>query len=107
MTIYAHSKYAPGNHDLADTKMLHAYPGRPLVSEPWNAFRLNLADATSNQDIEQQLADPWSDTQVWDAFQETLAGWKAETRPKRMTGGMPALHPGLHFQTMSCWLMLC
>jgi len=72
-----------------------------VVSDPEGAFRLNLADATSNQEIEQQLADPWNNTQVWDAFQETLAGWKAKTRPKRMTGEMPALHPGVHFQSTS------
>ena len=55
------------------------------------ACRLNLADATSNEEIEQQLAEPWSDTQVVDAFQETLAGWKARTKPKRMTGQHPIL----------------
>jgi len=79
---------------LADTNLLHAICIYNLVSEPYQkgAFRLNLADATSNEEIEQQLADPWSDTQVWDAFQETLAGWKAKTRPKRMTGGMPGAH---------------
>ena len=53
------------------------------------ACRLNLADATSNEEIEQQLAEPWSDTQVVAAFQETLAGWKARTKPKRMTGTHP------------------
>ncbi len=50
-----------------------------------------MADATSNEEIEQQLADPWSDSQVVDAFQETLTGWKAITRPKRMTGTCFAL----------------
>ena len=48
--------------------------------------RLNLADATSNEEIEQQLADPWSGDRVAHAFQETLASWKARTKPKRMTG---------------------
>ncbi|DBA98101.1 TPA: hypothetical protein ACH3X1_014721 [Trebouxia sp. C0004] len=60
------------------------------ILSPPPSIKLNLADATSNQEIEQQLADPWSDTQVWEAFQQTLAGWKAKTRPKRMTGLPPS-----------------
>ncbi|KAL0034990.1 hypothetical protein WJX79_004632 [Trebouxia sp. C0005] len=66
-----------------------ANEGGAVLSPP-PSIKLNLADATSNQEIEQQLADPWSDTQVWDAFQETLAGWKAKPRPKRMTGLPPS-----------------
>ena len=61
------------------------------VREAVLACRLNLADATSNEEIEQQLAEPWSDMQVVNAFQETLAGWKARTKPKRMTGMHPLL----------------
>lgn len=48
--------------------------------------RLHLAEAASNTEIEQQLAMPWSEDQVGDAFASTLAGWKARSKSKRMKG---------------------
>lgn len=48
--------------------------------------RLHLAEAASNKEIEQQLAEPWGEDQVRDAFASTLAGWKARNKPKRMKG---------------------
>ena len=48
--------------------------------------RLHLAEAASNKEIEQQLAKPWSENQVGDAFASTLAGWKARSKSKRMKG---------------------
>ena len=47
---------------------------------------MHLAEAISNTEIEQQLARPWSEDQVGQAFKEILAGWKAINKPKRMKG---------------------
>lgn len=58
--------------------------------------RLHLAEAASNKEIEQQLAKPWSEDQVAEAFTSTLAGWKARRRAKRMKGNcslMKLKHP--------------
>lgn len=49
-------------------------------------YRLHLAEAASNQEIEQQLATPWGEEQVGDAFASTLAAWKARSKSKRMKG---------------------
>ena len=48
--------------------------------------RLSLAEAASNTEIEQQLAKPWSEDQVEEAFTSTLAGWKARHKSKRLKG---------------------
>ena len=48
--------------------------------------RLHLAEASSNKEIDQQLAKPWSEDEVGEAFKDTLAGWKAHSKPSRMKG---------------------
>ena len=48
--------------------------------------RLHLAEAASNKEIERQLAQPWSEDQVGDAFASTLTAWKARSKSKRMKG---------------------
>ncbi|KAL3132337.1 hypothetical protein ABBQ32_008915 [Trebouxia sp. C0010 RCD-2024] len=59
------------------------------VLSPPPTIRLHLAEAASNQEIEQQLATPWGEEQVGDAFASTLAAWKARSKSKRMKGLPP------------------
>lgn len=68
-------------------------------------YRLHLAEAASNQEIEQQLAQPWSEEQVGDAFAATLAAWKARSKSKRMKGIYMLDILGSNTQT-PCWRLV-
>ena len=57
-------------------------------------YRLHLAECASNKEIEQQLAKPWSEDEVGDAFASTLAGWKARDKPERMKGSYTLVELG-------------